>query len=736
MRRALLALLTVGLIVSCQDGNLPTVSDRPDADAAISDGSGSFEGGNSHFFWLAPMVSQPDESLFGTFDPGMQPTVRIVCWEDSDPNATCDPGVPLAEFDVGSGVIVETDHYKVEFDTQAPDPALRTSSGDTDFTTYRIQALTPPLERFGGPFVFGFADFQLGENGKEARNLDGEETIGLVDGRTLPIRFRLDEGALEEELADHTAPTDDPTGAEAFCQINCSVTVIDQDEPTLASLADTATDDTLTAMLIPAGAVWTDTTTAVLVIDERVDDGDGEQGEECLPFSTLRTEACFRYELSPDNPNGDDFTQDVRFGICPEGQAVSAGAILPTWRLLKADLVGQEVVITRPDEVDVTDFLQCNVQTTAALWNGAGGRLAASALQWLVPPVDASDFWGGQLRDLSDLFWGEDVQMTTSTPGGTVASGSTQPVTVQLLATHPDPDEPAPSDTVVFSRQAGSGSLASSTGTLPLVGTPVDSVVDTNSDVVQLTMLTDANGEATVHYTVSQGSNLIEATSPAAEEGEPVTVSFTGGSTATLFQATFENEALATVPDSPEIGSWIGVNDANGEGTVLVLPSDSLGDITSQGVLFRRPDTANASVDLLGQVSGSSPTSGVVTAHWRSVVVTQQVGFADVSLRSSNNSVIASVAYEQTIGGANELTLNGSAVGSWTVGVSQVFELVVDLDNDSVDLFVDGQQVANDAPFAQTGSDVDQIFFNLGGGPDQGYGWDDVEIEGPGTVIP
>ena len=50
---------------------------------------------------------------------------------------------------------------------------------------------------------------------EEARNLDNSATIGLVDNRTLPIRFRLDEGALEEELAVNTAPSasGDPAGA-------------------------------------------------------------------------------------------------------------------------------------------------------------------------------------------------------------------------------------------------------------------------------------------------------------------------------------------------------------------------------------------------------------------------------------------------------------------------------------------------------------------------------------------
>lgn len=547
MRRTLLALLTVGLLLSCQDGELPTASDRPSAGGAISDGSGSFDVGNSHFFWLAPMVSQPDASLFGTFDPSMQPTVRIVCWEDSDPEATCDPETALAEFSVGSGLVVETDHYKVEFDTQAPDPALRTSSAE-DYTTYRIQALTPPLQRFGGPFVFGFADFQLGENGREARNLDSEETIGLVDGRTLPIRFRLDEGALEEELKDHTAPQDDMTGAEAFCQINCSVTVIDQDEATEASLFDG--DEELTAMLIPAGAVWTDET-AVLVIDELLDDGDGqEEGEECLTASTLRTEACFRYELSPNNPNGDDFNQDVRFGICPEGQAVSSGTINPTWRLLKADEDNGGVEITRPNEVDVSDFLQCDVQTTA-LWDGAGGQLAGSALQWLVAPLEASDWFGGQLRDLSDLFWGEDVEMSRLAFSTSAIEGSTLQMTVELLAVH-NGSAPVMGREVTFERTGGS-SLSPASG-FPFVSSTADSIV---------TVETNGDGQATVDWTITDGTNRLEVTSPDARpapgETDPVTFEVNGTlSPLVLFGVNAADDGLSEIVPGTGSVTFIG----------------------------------------------------------------------------------------------------------------------------------------------------------------------------------
>ena len=522
MRRALLAVLAAGLVLTCHDAGPPTAPGPDDVSQAISDGTGTVgEVGddpdlqsNPRFFWLSPMVPEPDHALFGTFAPAKRPTVRIVCLEDSDPNASCDPDAALATFTVGDGLVVEDDHYKAELATKAA--GLEPSSGEEDFTTYRIEVLTPPLGDFGGPFVIGFADFQMAENG-QARNPDGDDgdpTIELKDGRTLPIRFRLDEGVLEEELEANTAPPDDATDEEAFCQINCSVTVVDRDEDTEASLFDEDGEE-LTAMLIPAGAVWTDET-SVLVIDEREDDGDTEEGELCLPFGDLRTEACFRYELSPDNPAGNDFTESVRFGICPEGQAVSGGSILETWRLLKADEVDGEVVITRPDEVDVSDFLQCDVSRTVTLWDGPGGRLAGSALQWLVAPLRASDWWGGQLQDLSDLFWGEDVVMTRVSAITSAVEGTTLQMTVELSAVHPDPDASVADREVTFERTTGSLSEASG---FPAVSSTADSII---------TVETDGSGNAIVNWQVFEGANRLEVTSPDARpaDGEPDPLAF------------------------------------------------------------------------------------------------------------------------------------------------------------------------------------------------------------------
>lgn len=608
MRRSLLLVLTAGLLLSCQDADLPTVADSPDAAGAILDGTGihGYVGDdpdlavNPHFFWLPPVVGTSPGSNLGTADPGAAPSVRIVCWDSNQPGE-CDPDVPLVQFTVGDGLEVQEGHYHANFHVR--DAGLRTSGGGA-YTTYRILVLTPPLTSFGGPFVFGLADFQLGENGREAKSLSSDEMISLVDDRTLPINFRLDEGALEEELAANTAPTSDPTGQETFCQINCSVTVIDPAEATEASLTDPGTGDELTAMLIPAGAVVNTSETVVLVIDERRDDGDGEDGEPCLANASVATEACFRYELIPGSPEGDDFNTDVRFGVCPEGQAVSDGAILPTWRLLKADEDDGEVVVTRPEEVDVSDFLTCDVQTTPtlAVWDGPGGRLAGSLLQWLVPPVAASDFIGGQLRRLSDLFWGLDLTASVlSSPPAAAGVGTVVVPIVQFDFEHGG--EVADGIEVTAAVTQGDGSI-------------LDPSEETSGQ--SLTLFTDEDGRVAVSFLLgaTAGTNEVTITSDPPALGTPLVFQVQGvageleltdvdpasttlviNGTGVGYTATIDN-STGSVQTDVVLQAWIeqGATRRAAGGLVVSCGGQSLGDVPpgtcSESFTYRASDQA------------------------------------------------------------------------------------------------------------------------------------------------
>lgn len=139
--------------------------------AAISD---AVNDGNAHFFWLPPVVEHPGE-FNGPFDGTLGAVVRIC--ELSDCAGTTIEQLSVA----GAGVTIEDETYRAEWDTKASDA--------TAGTTYRMIVSVSGTE-------IGYADLVLAATGGEAKNLTTDETIGLKDGRTLPVRFRLEEGAV------------------------------------------------------------------------------------------------------------------------------------------------------------------------------------------------------------------------------------------------------------------------------------------------------------------------------------------------------------------------------------------------------------------------------------------------------------------------------------------------------------------------------------------------------------
>ncbi len=181
IRHSLLGLCTLSLL-SCASDEIPSaptaVTHVPGGPSyIISDGAHS--GGTAGFYFLPPMVANP--STAGTFDASFLPytTVRV-----------CELGtagcvVPaIASFTAGSGeasevLRVEDDHYLVNWHTDqfALDP----------LKTYRIEVEVADI-------VIGFADVDVVTSGKELKSVETGEFIPLKDGRTLPIKFRLEAG--------------------------------------------------------------------------------------------------------------------------------------------------------------------------------------------------------------------------------------------------------------------------------------------------------------------------------------------------------------------------------------------------------------------------------------------------------------------------------------------------------------------------------------------------------------
>jgi hypothetical protein len=446
--RRVLLLVPVLLLAGCSDRVTGPSRAGPDPTRAISDALHDLQG-NPHFFWLPPLVDQPPARLLRRFEALASPRLDLVCLE-SNSAPTCDPDDPIRTFTLGAGLVVEADHFKVELDTH--DLGLSISSDDgTTFTTYRLVVRTDPLTEFGGPFLLGHADFQVAQGGKGARSRTTNEMFGLVDGRTLPVRFRIDDGAYAHALKVNLAEgAGDPDG-EPLCQERCSVTLIDPEETTLATLDD-GTGEAVTAIRFQPGDI---AQTSVLVIDQRITDG---EEANCADGVLVDKKYCYRYRITPDVP----FSNDVRFGICPREIFHREDADL--WRLMKVDYVSGEPVLTLPPPADVSDFLPCTESTQASLLS----RVLQYASKRVIRPLFAQTgtrTWGGTIRDLSDLFWGME------SPGPVIDSHSFVP------------DSAATSGTFVFTGRHFDGAVVSASYSLGMPYPP-----EVNADGTRLTV--------------------------------------------------------------------------------------------------------------------------------------------------------------------------------------------------------------------------------------------------------
>jgi hypothetical protein len=269
----------------------------PGPDFLISD---AVTGGNEHFYWLPPMADDPG-SFTTAFDGSLSPVVRICDLADCAANQ-------VAEFTTTTGpgsetvrVMGEDQHYIVNWHTD--------ESNVSPGPIYRITVLA-------GGTPLGFADVQFRASGQDAKNLSTDQIIGLLDGRTLPIKFRIEEGAVFV-----ISPTDGGT-VEAL-------------------------DGTVT-IEIPPGALAEETGITVEPVDEAnppeplPDDGDA------LPGTVV--------DFGPD---GLEFEEPVELAL-PIPATLPVGVILEALRLYRAGPDGWELM---PGDVDLANGVVTGLTT-------------------------------------------------------------------------------------------------------------------------------------------------------------------------------------------------------------------------------------------------------------------------------------------------------------------------------------------------------------------------------------
>jgi hypothetical protein len=227
MKRLGRAVLVLALS-ACQDRPAPTASLEGIQDPTRDISDAVHNGGNARFYFLPPLVRAPQ--VTGMFDPSLSPRVVVCEWADSK----C--GAVIAQFTTSGGTGSESvrldavnQQYIVNWNT---DSCITGACSLSSSKRYRLRV-------FVGALQLGFADVQVFASTQEAKNTTTGESISLVNGRTLPVKFRIEQGAVA------MLPT---TGGAT---------------PIGSTGGSTATADGAVALAVPSGALGTTTTLSI-----------------------------------------------------------------------------------------------------------------------------------------------------------------------------------------------------------------------------------------------------------------------------------------------------------------------------------------------------------------------------------------------------------------------------------------------------------------------------------------
>src|SRR5438132_7496420 len=352
MNRSRLLMCAAALLAAaCQDRQSPTAAPSYEIHDAAHDLV------NSHFYWLPPMTRQP--TFTGTFDGTLAPVVEI---SELDGVTGCSDRV-VAMFTTTTGPTSET--VRVDLANQLYIVNWHTKAFNLNSAcTYRIRFLVAELQ-------LGIADVDVVDNGAQLKRVDTDQFVPLLDDGTLPIKARVECGAVTFAL----------TGDATACRPgrDCGEAVVSPGQDAIVlTTAQTA------GLFIPAAAFNPNDGQLIVLIESRTD-------RPCIPLGNMALPQfpdCYRYEVNPtasierlgprqvtegEIHNSYRFQTDVIVGMC-----VEVGNLTPGQQarldLFRFDPVAG-TVNTLPDAP--ARFLPCDPNFGVPL----------------VPPVGASGVW-------------------------------------------------------------------------------------------------------------------------------------------------------------------------------------------------------------------------------------------------------------------------------------------------------------------------------------------------------
>lgn len=265
--------------------------------AAVSDGAHG--DGNPDFFFLPPLVGDPSSEP--TFEPGMfngrlHPVLTVHTLPA--PNEELDACGGNGKFGpVAVPAVPDEEMYKLNWDTDDGDLTAGVPYRLCVWGSLAVFELAPELRT-----PLGFVDIQPVTGGM--KNLKTGEVFTFTDGRVIPVKFRIEQGALS-----YDADNPDALGTE--------FTVDEGGES--AVLVSESGDTLLAAVDIPEGAVDAGDTVTISISQELPLYEDANGDLQCLPGGLLQSNWCYQIRTWPE---AYEFNIDVRVEICVDAEPV------------------------------------------------------------------------------------------------------------------------------------------------------------------------------------------------------------------------------------------------------------------------------------------------------------------------------------------------------------------------------------------------------------------------------
>jgi hypothetical protein len=517
------------LLSGCRD-NSPLQQNQPTSlNAMIVDGANA--DGNKDFFFLPPLVANPVGSAnydAGKFNSNLSPFVEVCRLAGNpilDPLTSCGP---LALDPARMSLDASNQQYQLNWDTKA------SLLDATAF--YRIT-----VRGSSQGTALGFLDVDPVLGGM--KNAKTGEVFIFQDGRTMPIKVRIEQGA--------------------FGSTNAS-DAVEQVVPNVlpATGLDVTTNTRFAGAHFSNGwlpIVNEQPLDQVVVIIERVPI---TNGASCLNTGLEQLEGCYRFRTDPDLhtlvPGTElSFRVPVIAGVCFQYPADIQQHSDHPFELYRSEEVVGRLAPAEPllDEVPAP-FLRCDTfgptppSIGAAIRSGRPGDIAkaglfavARAIGRVIEPtaLHAVDLGaGGSTNEFSRFGYVRPATMTVTSGDGAVApAGSTVQASVRLQNHHShgisevDEISAVVGQSVTFTVPEGSGGTVSTS-----------SCSEGNSCVA----ITDADGVASVTWRLGGGPNTLQA-STAHVTNSPQTLVATGTAGNLVISSFTRSFANPTVTD-------------------------------------------------------------------------------------------------------------------------------------------------------------------------------------------